>query len=98
MSHLSSDEEIVTRRQITKIKPQTFLPKPRRVVTSDSLSTSTSASVTQTPSGAVNPSKTRPNDDDDDTFFTRTTTFSRKMTSKKSRMYQQSGLTFSLID
>ena len=90
MSQMSSDEEIVTRRQITKIKPQTFLPKPRRVVTSDSPSTSTSTSVTQTSSGAVNPSKTRPkayNDDDDDTFFTRKTAFSRKMTSKKSRIY-----------
>ncbi|RIA90561.1 hypothetical protein C1645_823188 [Glomus cerebriforme] len=82
---MSSDEEIIPRRQITKIKPRTFLPKTRRVVTSDSPLTGTSASVTQSP---ISPSKTRPNannDDEDDTFFTRKTAFSRKMTSKKSR-------------
>ncbi|EXX63047.1 uncharacterized protein OCT59_023138 [Rhizophagus irregularis] len=85
---MSSDEEVVTRRQVAKIKPQSFLPKPRRVVTNDSPLTSTSTSVTQSPSGAVNLPKLRPKvyyDDEDDTFFTRKTTFSRKMNAKKSR-------------
>ncbi|CAB4423243.1 unnamed protein product [Rhizophagus irregularis] len=84
---MSSDEEVVTRRQVAKIKPQSFLPKPRRVVTNDSPLTSTSTSVTQSPSGAVNLPKLRPKvyyDDEDDTFFTRKTTFSRKMNAKKS--------------
>jgi hypothetical protein len=87
---MSSDEEVVTRRQVAKIKPQSFLPKPRRVVTNDSPLTSTSTSVTQSPSGAVNLPKLRPKvyyDDEDDTFFTRKTTFSRKMNAKKSRIY-----------
>ena len=89
MSQMSSDEEIVTRRQITKIKPKAFLPKQRRVVANELSSNSTSASLTPAPSGAVSPSKARSKvyDDDDDTFFTRKTTFSRKMTSKKTRMY-----------
>ncbi|CAG8612157.1 6154_t:CDS:2 [Funneliformis mosseae] len=83
----SSDEEVITKRQPIKIKPRTFLPKPRRVVTNGS-PTNTSASVTQSPSETVEPLEIRPNaynDDDDDIFFTRNTTFSRKMTSKKSR-------------
>ncbi|CAG8576200.1 14235_t:CDS:2 [Funneliformis caledonium] len=84
----SSDEEVITKRQPIKIKPRTFLPKPRRVVTNGS-PTNTSASVTQSPSETVEPLEIRPNaynDDDDDIFFTRNTTFSRKMTSKKSSL------------
>ncbi|CAI2163943.1 9009_t:CDS:2 [Funneliformis geosporum] len=46
----ASDEEVITKRQAIKIKPRTFLPKPRRVVTIGSPSTSTSALVTQSQS------------------------------------------------